>query len=57
MLFAGDVDLISAGTLPHLEQLVVLVQQGRVELGLQVSLPTHLYITCTNTVYATEHVT
>ena len=32
--FAGDVDLISAGTLPHLQQLVVLVQQGRVELGL-----------------------
>ena len=55
--FAGDVDLISAGTLPHLQQLVVLVPQGRVELGLQVSLPTHLYLTCTNTVYAVEHVT
>ncbi len=42
--FAGDVDLISEGTLPHLQQLVVLVPQGRVELGLQVSLPTHIYI-------------
>ena len=31
---AGDVDLTSAGTLPHLQQLVVLVPQGRVELGL-----------------------
>ena len=36
---AGDVDLLSAGTLPHLQQLVVLVPQGRVELGLQVGLP------------------
>ena len=36
---AGDVDLLSAGTLPHLQQLVVLVPQGRVELGLQEGLP------------------
>ena len=36
---AGDIDLISAGTLPHLQQLVVLVPQGRLELGLQVGLP------------------
>ena len=36
---AGDLDLLSAGTLPHLQQLVVLVPQGRVELGLQVGLP------------------
>ena len=35
----GELDLLSAGTLPHLQQLVVLVPQGRVELGLQVGLP------------------
>ena len=35
----GDVDLLSAGTLPHLQQLVVLVPQGTVQLGLQVGLP------------------
>ena len=55
--FVGDVDLISAGTLPDLQHIVLLVPQGRVELGLQVSLPAHLYLTCTNTVYAVEHVT
>jgi hypothetical protein len=35
----GHVDLIKAGTLPHLEQLVVLEPHGTVQLGLQVGLP------------------
>lgn len=35
----GHVDLLKAGTLPHLEQLVVLEPQGTVQLVLQVGLP------------------